>query len=113
MLTAAARRRVAALRQPRPAARLARTLWIVWAALVWNVVFDHTIVVAGRHYIAAAGRAAFSTPPRYEDMDAWMRPSVAHGLWFASAIAGAILVAGFVFVHAAERGSAERVSSCA
>jgi hypothetical protein len=105
MLTAAARRRVAALRQRRPAARLALALWIVWAIAVWNVVFDHTVVVAGRHYIAAADRAAFSVPPQYENMDLWMRPAIAHGVWLASAIGGAIAAAGFLLVRAAERSS--------
>ena len=37
---------------------LARGLWIVWAIVVWNVVFDHVIVVAGREYLAAAIVAA-------------------------------------------------------
>ncbi len=113
MLTAAARRRVAALRQPRPAARLARTLWIVWAIVVWNVVFDHVIVVAGRNYIAAADRAAFATPRRYENMDAWMRPAVTRGLWIATVSAAAIAGAGLVLVRAAERASRPQVTSCA
>jgi len=113
MLTAAARRRVAALRQPRPAARLARMLWIVWAVIVWNVVFDHVIVVAGRNYIAAADRAAFSTPRRYEDMDAWMRPAVARGLWIASASAAAIAASGLLLVRAAERAARPQVTTCA
>jgi hypothetical protein len=96
MLTAAARRRVAALRQPRPAARLALTLWIVWAIAVWNVVFDRTIVVAGRQ----------------------MRPAIAHGAWLASAAGGAIAAAGILLVRAAARASARhdpdrQVTSCA
>ena len=44
--------------QPRAKVRLARALWIAWAVIVWNVVFDHVIVVAGRSYIHAAGSAA-------------------------------------------------------
>jgi hypothetical protein len=107
MITAV-RRRVAALRRPGPAARLARLLWIAWAVVVWNVVFDHVIVVAGREYIAAANRAAFATPPRYENMDAWMRPAVARGLWIASASAGVILVTGLVLVRAAGASSSNR-----
>src|ERR1700730_18741943 len=35
-------------------ARLALALWIAWAVLVWNVVFDQVIVLAGREYIQAA-----------------------------------------------------------
>ena len=100
MLTAAVRRRVAVLRQPRPAARIARFLWTAWAIIVWNVVFDHVLVVAGREYIAAANRAAFAVPPRYENMDAWMRPAVTRALWTATASGGAIALAGFLLVRA-------------
>ena len=81
----------------RTAGTVARGLWIVWAILVWNVVFDHVIVVAGRSYIAAA------TSPGAErvNMDAYMRPAVARGVWIASAAAGAVLVIGLVAVRAA------------
>jgi hypothetical protein len=99
----AARRRVAALRQPGPAARLARALWIVWAVVVWNVVFDRVIVVAGRNYITAAYRAAAVAPSaRPPAMDDWMEPAVTRGLWMATAAAGAILVTGLVSVRAWE-----------
>ena len=37
---------------------LAMAFWIAWAVVVWNVVFDHVIVVAGRQYLNAAGIAA-------------------------------------------------------
>ena len=107
MLIAAARRRVAALRQPAAAARIARILWIGWAIVVWNVVFDHVIVVAGRNYIVAAGQAARATPPAAPvNMDDWMRPAVAHGLWLATAAAGAILLAGLLSISHAARGLA-------
>jgi hypothetical protein len=114
MPTAAAWRRVAALRQPRSAARLARALWILWAFVVWNVVFDHVIVVAGREYIGAATRAAASTtaPHHYENMDAWMRPAVARGVWLATAGASVIVVSGLLLVRAAARDSKKRVTSC-
>ncbi|HEX7138024.1 MAG TPA: hypothetical protein VF219_09270 [Vicinamibacterales bacterium] len=117
MLTAT-RRRVAALCRPRTMERIALALWIVWAIVVWNVVFDHVIVVAGREYIAAATRAAFSTtlPHRYENMDLWMRPAVTRGLWIASLSAAAILVPGVVLVRASARtgGSPREESrSCA
>src|SRR5689334_17421308 len=89
------------LREPRAAARLARALWIAWAVIVWNVVFDHVIVVAGRGYIVAAQTAG---APR-ANMDRFMRPAVSRGFWIASAAAGAILVAGLAGVRAAEKGS--------
>jgi hypothetical protein len=104
--------------RPRRLERLALALWIVWAILVWNVVFDHVIVVAGREYIAAATRAAFSTtlPHRYENMDVWMRPAVTRGLWAASLSAAAILLSGIVLVRASARAgspSQKASRSCA
>ena len=87
----------------RAAIRLARALWIVWAIVVWNVVFDHVIVVAGRNYIYAAGRGAAAQPPVFARMDDWMRPAVPRGLWIASASAALILVVGFVGLHFASR----------
>jgi hypothetical protein len=93
--------RLSALRQPRRAARIARALWIVWAVVVWNVVFDRVIVVAGRSYIAAA-----TTPgaPR-ANMDAFMRPAARRGIWIATAAGAAVLVIGLAAVRAAEKGT--------
>ena len=100
MLIAAARRRVTALRQPVPAARLARALWIAWAIIVWNVVFDRVIVVAGRSYVTAARQAVAANPSGpLVNIDDWMRPAVTRGFWLATASAGAILVTGLVTVH--------------
>ncbi len=72
-------------------ARLALALWIAWAVLVWNVVFDQVIVLAGREYIQAA-LAAGAGP--FANMGDWLRPAVARGLWLASGAAGAILLTG-------------------
>jgi hypothetical protein len=103
----AARRRVAALRQPVAAARLARMLFVAWAVIVWNVVFDHVIVAAGRNYIHSATIAASSPDtPVYLRMDDWMRPAVSRGLSMATSAAVAILVTGLLAVRfAANRGS--------
>lgn len=81
----------ATLRQPRRARRIAVALWIAWAVIVWNVVFDHVIVVAGRQFITAAGRAAAGAGP-YARMDDWMRPAVTRAFWTATASAAVILV---------------------
>ena len=104
MLLRSARRRVAALRQPGPSARLARALWIAWAVIVWNVVFDHAIVVAGRSYIVAATRhtAADPTAPPL-NIDEWMAPAVTRGLIAATAAAGTVLAAGLAAVSFAAR----------
>ena len=103
MLIAAARRRVAALRQPRPAVRIARALWIAWAVIVWNVVFDRVIVVAGRNYVAAAGRAAAAPAGPFANMDDWMRPAVTRGFWIATAAGGVVLLTGLAAVSQVAR----------
>ena len=83
------------------AARLARALWILWAVLLWNVVFDRVIVVAGRSYIAAAGRAAASADAPRANMDDFMRPAVARGVWMATAAGGSVLLVGLAGVYIA------------
>jgi hypothetical protein len=103
MLPAAVRRRVAVLRQPGPAVRLARALWVAWAVIVWNVVFDRVMVVAGRDYVAAAYRAAAEPSARPPSMDDWMQPAAARGVWLASAAAAAIVLVGFASIRFAAR----------
>jgi hypothetical protein len=98
MLSGEARRRLAALRQPGPSVRLARALWLVWAIIVWNAVFDHIVVRAGRTYIAAAERAAAVN--QFLNMDDWMRPGVMHGLSIATATAVPLLLTGFLLLRA-------------
>jgi hypothetical protein len=74
-------------------------LWIVWAVILWNVVFDHVIVVAGRDYIAAA-----TTPGAARvNIDAFMRPAVTRGVWIATVAGGGVLIAGLAAVGAAKR----------
>ena len=92
------RDRLTTLRQPRRAARIATMLWLVWAVIAWNVVFDQVIVVAGRRYLRAAALADRAGGP-YARIDDWMRPAVTHGLWIASAAAAAILVLGIFGVR--------------
>jgi hypothetical protein len=103
MLLVAARHRVARWRQPRSAARIARVLWIAWAIIVWNVVFDHVIVVAGRSYIAAARRAAAAPAGPFVNMDDWMRPAVTRAFWIATASGSVVLLAGLAGVSRAAR----------
>ncbi|PYQ99268.1 MAG: hypothetical protein DMF97_11375 [Acidobacteria bacterium] len=106
-----------ALRQPARTARLARALWIVWAIVAWNVVFDHVIVSAGRQYIVAAElavRGRGSAAPHFENMDDWMRPAVWRALWTATASASAILAVGLSTIHLATRApQGSQVTSCA
>ena len=107
--------RMSRLRQPQTAARLARALWILWAVIVWNVVFDQVIVRAGRDYLVAAGRASASHALR-PNMDAYMRPAAQRGLWIATAAGALILFTGLASVRAAARRrthDGRQVTSCA
>ena len=74
---------------------MARVLWIAWAVVVWNVVFDHVIVMAGRRVVAAAGLAATV------NIDELMRPAAGRGLWIATVAASAILVVGLSSIQLA------------
>ena len=107
MVIATARRYLAALRNPSRAARLATALWIAWAVIVWNVVFDHVIVVAGRHYLNAADLAAQGSGA-YARIDDWTGPAVTHALWIATAAGAAVLAVGLVSVRLAARARVVR-----
>lgn len=80
--------------------RLALALWAVWAVLVWNVVFDHVIVVAGREYITAATASASHGGP-YLRIDDWMQPALSRAFRIASASVAAILAIGFLLFRSA------------
>src|SRR6266540_2313357 len=86
---------LAAAKRPAQSVRVALALWVAWAVMVWNVVFDHVVEVAGRHYLHAAGLAA-QTGTGYVRIDDWMRPAVTSGLWTASLAAAAIVVVGLM-----------------
>jgi hypothetical protein len=76
-------------------ASLARALWIAWAIVAWNVVFDHVIVVAGRNVLRAAGSAVATAL----DIDSFMRPAATNALWIATIAASAILLVGLSSIH--------------
>ena len=85
-------------REPRRLVRIAWALWIVWAVVAWNVVFDHVIVEGGRAYLRAVNDAARTGGP-YVRIDQWMRPAVTSGLWTASATAAAILAVAWLGIR--------------
>jgi ABC-type Fe3+ transport system permease subunit len=82
--------------------RLAVALWIVWAIVVWNVVFDRVLVEAGRDYVRTA-MAAASGPGPYARIDDRMRPALTQALVAASAAAVAIVLVGLVAIRLAAR----------
>jgi hypothetical protein len=85
-------------------ARVAAALWILWAIVVWNVVLDQTIVLAGRRYIIAAIETAGSMRG-FVQMDGWIGPAAIRGAWAATLAAGAILLVGFTAIRLAARVS--------
>jgi hypothetical protein len=90
------------LGHPAQASRVARRLWITFAFVVWNVVFDRVLVLAGRRYVYAAAIASTGSGPYLRAGD-WMRPAIARGLWTATCAAGVILAIGLIGVPLAAR----------
>ena len=88
--------------EPRNARRVVIGLWLVWAVLVWHVIFDHAIVVAGRGYIVAAGIAAKGSGA-YARMDDWMQPAKTEGALMATAAAALIVAVGTLGAFQATR----------
>jgi hypothetical protein len=99
---ASLRGRLARVRQPARAARLAIVLWVALAIAVWNVIFDRVIVLAGRRYVIAASEAATAGRP-YVLINEWMGPAVDRALWIASAAGLGILAIGVFAVRAAAK----------
>src|SRR5215510_10148576 len=95
------------IRQLRHSAKLAAALWLVLAFVVWNVVFDRVLVLAGRRYAHAAAIAARAGHP-YILIDDWMRPAVAHGVRVASVTAIGIAAFGLIAVVIASRVDRKR-----
>ena len=84
-------------------------LWLVLAVVVWNVVFDRILVLAGRRYVHAVG-AAGEDGQGYVLIDSWMRPALAHGIRVASLAALAIAVFGLIAVAIAARVDGRRAA---
>ena len=97
------------LHQLRHSARLAGALWLVLAFVVWNVVFDRILVLAGRRYSSAATMAV-REGRNYLRIDDWMRPAIAHGVRVASVTALGIAVFGLIAVTIASRADKRRSS---
>jgi hypothetical protein len=89
------------MRAPR-SVRVAVVLWLLFAFAVWNVIFDRTLVLAGRRYVWAATIAARQGGP-YLRIDDWMRPAIGRGIRVASAVSGAIVVVSMAAIYVAHR----------
>jgi hypothetical protein len=80
---------------------MAVVLWIVWAFVVWNVVFDRVLVLAGRRYVHDAAVATDSG--RYLLINDVMPAAVTRGVWLATASAGGLLLIGLAAILVATR----------
>ena len=87
--------------------RLAVVLWCVLAFLVWNVVFDRVLVLAGRRYVYAATVAADGGGP-YLLMHDWMRAAAVDGVRLASLSAAAVLAVALAALPLARRRDERR-----
>jgi len=88
---------------------LAVALWLLFAFVVWNVIFDRVIVLAGRRYSHDAVEL-YRTTGRYLLIDDVMRPAVSYGVRLASAVAGTITVLALIAIRlAASRGSGKQM----
>jgi hypothetical protein len=83
-------------------ARLAAALWIVFALVVWNVVFDRVIVLAGRRYVHDAAVAADRGGP-YLLAGERMGPAVTRGVRLASTAGAGVAAFGLAAVALAVR----------
>ena len=90
------------MRRPLGTPRAAVVLWIVLAIVVWNVVFDRVLVVAGRQYVHAATLAARGSG-QYLLLNDWMRPARSRALWNATAAAVVVLIVGAIALAVAVR----------
>lgn len=94
-------------------ARVAAVLWIALAVVVWNVVFDRVIVLAGRTYVHDASLADQRRQP-FLRIDDYMRPAVRRGVALASVAGAAVAVVGLAAVKlAAARDERRRISAAA
>ena len=81
---------------------VAVALWLLFAAVVWNVIFDRLIVLAGRRYSHDA-YVLYRTTGRYLLINEVMRPAIAHAVRVASGVAGTIAVIALIAIRFAAR----------
>jgi hypothetical protein len=82
--------------------RLAVILWLVLGAVVWNVVFDRVLVMAGRHYAYDAALAGRNGGP-YLLINERMPAAIRRGIRLATAAGGGVAAAGLLAIAAARR----------
>jgi hypothetical protein len=77
-------------------------LWLALGAVVWNVVFDRVLVMAGRHYAYDAAIAERRGGP-YLLISERMPAAIRRGIRLATLTGGGIAAAGVLAIAAARR----------
>ena len=96
--------------RPLRSARLAAALWLVFAFVVWNDVFDSYVKGGMYDYIARRARYEQGLEPR-PTIDDLMRPAVRKGLLAASAWGLIVASAGLAAIAVASRRDARQRQS--
>ena len=81
--------------------RMAVILWLVFAGVVWNVIFDRVLVLAGRRYAWRAYMAADTSA--YLPINDVMPEAIRHGVWIATMWAGLLAGVGLTLGVFAQR----------
>src|SRR5512139_1044447 len=84
----------------RRAIRVAIGLWLVFGIVLWNALFDHAIVIAGRNYLYRQSQALRHNGPAVT-IAGVMRPAAARGAIVASCWSLAVTAAGLAAVRVA------------
>ncbi len=87
--------------------RLAVVLWVVFGGVVWNVVFDRVLVLAGRRYVHAAA-VSFQRDGVYLEIDDWMRPAIERGILLATVAGLSTAGVGLAAIAVVARRNARR-----
>lgn len=81
---------------------VAMALWLALACVVWNVVFDRLIVLAGRRYSHDAA-VTYRKSGHYLLINDVMLPAIRHSGRVATAIATGISVVGLTMIWTATK----------
>jgi len=95
-------RRQRRLVPPRAAVPLAVALWLVFGVVVWNVVFDAAVVVAGRQYVYRQAEFIRGRGPEVS-IPGVMRPAIRRGAREATLWGGLVAAGGLAAVAFARR----------
>lgn len=87
--------------------RLAYALWLVLGLVVWNVVFDRVLVLAGRRYVYEA-YGAWRARQEPVLVEPWMREARARAVRNATLVSAPLALAGLAAVAWASRREAGR-----